>query len=128
MNIFASLDDKSRTFWLIVGVIGVIIVGIADYVTGREVAFSLVYSLPVIPYWNAAVRLSFFVIVTFLLSAFTGLEHEREAARLDDLTGASNRRHFFEVAQVELDRSLRYRRPFTVLYFDIDDFKTINDR
>jgi diguanylate cyclase (GGDEF)-like protein len=38
-----------------------------------------------------------------------------------------NRRHFFELAQRELDRSIRYRQPFTLLMIDIDHFKQIND-
>ena len=166
MNILVTLNNRSQTFWLITGLIGVVIVGFADYTTGREIAFSLfylipivlvtwysgnklglvisgasavawftadtlagqAYSSPVIPYWNAAVRLSFFVVVTFLLSSLKGLEHERAAARQDDLTGAANRRHFFEVVQAELDRSQRYQRPFTLVYFDIDGFKAINDQ
>ncbi|CCG40378.1 sensor domain-containing diguanylate cyclase [Magnetospirillum molischianum] len=49
------------------------------------------------------------------------------AARTDYLTGLFNRRHFFELAQRELDRSIRYQRLFTLLMIDIDHFKSIND-
>jgi diguanylate cyclase (GGDEF)-like protein len=55
-------------------------------------------------------------------------EHEKEIAHHDDLTGAANRRYFFEVAQNELDRFQRYKHPFTIIYLDIDGFKTVNDR
>lgn len=48
-------------------------------------------------------------------------------ARTDFLTGLFNRRHFFELAQRELERSTRYRQPFTLLMIDIDWFKQIND-
>jgi len=48
-------------------------------------------------------------------------------ARTDFLTGLFNRRHFFELAQREMDRSARYRQPFTLLMIDIDHFKSIND-
>ena len=47
--------------------------------------------------------------------------------RTDELTGIANRRHFLEVARQELDRSVRYSRPMSILYIDIDRFKLIND-
>ena len=53
-----------------------------------------------------------------------------ELARLadtDPLTGIFNRRGFLHVAQHEIRRSKRYKTPFSVLYVDIDDFKTVND-
>jgi len=46
----------------------------------------------------------------------------------DDLTGLYNRRYFLEQAEKELSRSQRYEHEFTLLSFDIDDFKSINDR
>jgi len=48
-------------------------------------------------------------------------------ARTDYLTGLFNRRHFFELAQRELERSTRFQRPLTLLMIDIDHFKSIND-
>jgi diguanylate cyclase (GGDEF)-like protein len=74
------------------------------------------------------VRLGFFILVSFLLPALKEREREKEIARRDDLTGAANRRQFFEVAQAELERFQRYQHPFTIVYFDIDDFKTVNDQ
>jgi diguanylate cyclase (GGDEF)-like protein len=87
-----------------------------------------VYSRPAIQYWNATVRFGFFLIVAWLLPALKALRSEREAARVDYLTGAANRRSFFELAQRELDRLQRYKRPFTIAYIDLDGFKTANDR
>lgn len=52
------------------------------------------------------------------------LEHQ---ARTDFLTGLPNRRRLFEVAEAELKRALRYRRPFSVLMVDVDRFKDVND-
>jgi diguanylate cyclase (GGDEF)-like protein len=86
------------------------------------------YSEPFIRYWNAIVRLGYFVVVTLILSGLKALEGEKELARIDYLTGAANRRSFFEAIQAELERSQRYRRPFTLAFFDIDDFKSINDK
>ena len=45
----------------------------------------------------------------------------------DSLTGLENRRHFFEVAEVEFGRSRRTGRPLAALMIDIDHFKAIND-
>lgn len=55
------------------------------------------------------------------------LERERQRAHTDHLTGASNARHFAEVAQREIDRLQRYHQPFTLCYIDLDNFKGVND-
>lgn len=48
-------------------------------------------------------------------------------ARIDALTGVSNRRHLMEVLQTEFERCRRYTRPFALLMFDLDHFKKVND-
>ena len=48
-------------------------------------------------------------------------------ARTDMLTGVTNRRHFFELAEVEYKRFKRYGHPLAILLMDIDHFKQIND-
>ena len=55
-------------------------------------------------------------------------EYEKELARVDPLTGAANQRAFHELARREMERSRRYKYPFTIGYFDLDDFKAINDQ
>jgi diguanylate cyclase (GGDEF)-like protein len=52
---------------------------------------------------------------------------EKNLARKDMLTGAANRRLFFELAEVEIRRSRRYKHPFTLAYIDLDNFKKVND-
>lgn len=49
-------------------------------------------------------------------------------AREDSLTGLLNRRGFDELAQRELQRSLRTGEPMSLVMADIDEFKQINDR
>jgi diguanylate cyclase (GGDEF)-like protein len=46
----------------------------------------------------------------------------------DSLTGVYNRRHFFELAEREILRSTRYKRPLSIIMLDIDHFKRVNDR
>ena len=157
---------KDSLAWMAAGILFVAGVGLADVWTGRELAFSLFYLIPVvlvtwyagrafglaidllsaaawfaademagqtyshrlIYYWNATVRLGFFVVVTLLLATLKELEREKVTARVDLLTGAANRRVFFEAIQRELDRFRRYGSPFSIAYVDIDDFKRVNDR
>lgn len=46
----------------------------------------------------------------------------------DCLTGLWNRTHFERMIESELDRSRRYRQPVSLILFDIDYFKSVNDR
>jgi diguanylate cyclase (GGDEF)-like protein len=48
-------------------------------------------------------------------------------ATSDDLTGLTNRRGFEGIASYTLALCHRVGRPATVLYFDLDDFKSVND-
>lgn len=48
-------------------------------------------------------------------------------ATTDPLTGAGNRRRFDEVLRAELARSRRYGVPLSLVFFDIDYFKRVND-
>lgn len=52
----------------------------------------------------------------------------RLLATTDSLTGILNRRYFFERAQNELERALRYGYSMSLLILDIDHFKPVNDR
>lgn len=54
-------------------------------------------------------------------------EHLRKATYSDHLTGLSNRRAFFEAADLELKRRQRAVRPVALLVIDADHFKIIND-
>jgi len=82
----------------------------------------------VFPYiWNTIVRLGFFMLPVFMIRLNRAIEHERMLARTDFLTGVLNARFFRELAQMEINRSRRYKRTFTIAFIDVDNFKTIND-
>ena len=51
-----------------------------------------------------------------------------ELAQIDFLTGLLNRRAFMELANREVANSIRYKQPLSLMLFDIDHFKRINDR
>lgn len=50
-----------------------------------------------------------------------------ETARIDEMTGVSNRSCLFELLEAEISRSQRFEHPFSLLFLDIDRFKKIND-
>lgn len=52
---------------------------------------------------------------------------EQSLARRDGLTGLYNYRYFFEIASREFSASLRYQRVFSIIIFDVDHFKQVND-
>jgi diguanylate cyclase (GGDEF)-like protein len=63
--------------------------------------------------------------------AIENARHFREArqlADLDALTGLHNRRYFHETLARECARAHRYERKLSLIVFDLDDFKDINDR
>ena len=89
----------------------------------------LTYSNPAIYVLNAILRLGFFSVVTWLGSTLKRTyKINQELARTDYVTGAVSIRYFYELAQIELGRSQRYRRPITLVYIDLDNFKDVNDR
>lgn len=78
-------------------------------------------------------QLTYFVtaaIAAWFLGRWGGMRKvrklENELSRLDSLTGAINRKAFYDIAGNELKRLRRYKHPFTVAYMDIDNFKMIN--
>lgn len=86
------------------------------------------YSNLFVPIWNTSTRLAFFLVVTILVIKLKkSLSQEVILARTDFLTGAANPRAFYEIAQMEINRCRRYRRTFTLAFFDADNFKLIND-
>lgn len=54
-------------------------------------------------------------------------EKVEQMAIVDMLTGLYNRRHFYELAERELERYKRYHSPFSIILLDLDHFKRVND-
>lgn len=54
-------------------------------------------------------------------------EKVEQMAIVDMLTGLYNRRHFYELAERELERFKRYKSPFSLILLDLDHFKRVND-
>jgi diguanylate cyclase (GGDEF)-like protein len=77
--------------------------------------------------------LSFMVIILTSVG-FLVLQKDRveaEATKLavtDPLTGTFNRRTFLELAEKEISRARRSKEPLSLVLFDLDHFKAINDK
>ncbi|MBN1424051.1 diguanylate cyclase [Candidatus Fermentibacteria bacterium] len=164
--VVAALARRGRTFWICSGLAAVALLGLADYLTGPDIAWSFFYLIPIssaawfagrgpgailsvlsalvwwaadvvlghayadslIGIWNAIVALGFFLVVTWLAAALHRvLQRERALARVDFITGALNPRAFSEALQAEAERCRRDRRPFSLVYMDVDNFKAVND-
>jgi diguanylate cyclase (GGDEF)-like protein len=68
------------------------------------------------------------VFIIFMLVSERSVTAHKVAASMDPLTGMLNRRGFAEATSRMIEREAKAGRPATVLIFDIDHFKSINDR
>lgn len=94
--------------------------------------FSLIFSL--------SLMIVLFLLYTLLIDRFEKdlleksnnlqklYDEVSRLAREDSLTGAFNRRKMDELIQAESLRSDRYNTFFSMIIFDLDDFKEINDK
>jgi diguanylate cyclase (GGDEF)-like protein len=65
--------------------------------------------------------------ISLILDKIKLFQETRRLAITDSLTGLFNRRHFYKHLAIEVARSKRYGNTFSVMLFDIDNFKKIND-
>jgi diguanylate cyclase (GGDEF)-like protein len=65
--------------------------------------------------------------VSFAVDNILTISLNKKKAQTDSLTGLYNHQAFFNRADYEMRRSLRYNRPLSMCLFDIDNFKEIND-
>jgi len=68
------------------------------------------------------------VFVIFVLVSDRAVTVHKTAASVDPLSGMLNRRGFSEACMLVIEREAVAGRPVTVMIFDIDHFKSINDR
>ena len=70
-------------------------------------------------------------ILKFIVGDDVEVQYHEEIYRLmttDGLTQLNNKRYFDEMLDREVARAKRYKRTFSLLVFDLDHFKHVNDR
>ena len=70
-------------------------------------------------------------ILKFIVGDDVEVQYHEEIYRLmttDGLTQLNNRRYFDDMLDREVARAKRYKRTFSLLIFDLDHFKRVNDR
>ena len=99
------------------------LVSFVFHLQGKPETLKLEYFL-----WNNLMDFILYIGIPLLLSRYIEvMESQANLAKIDSLTGLLNRNSFYELAERELQRSLRYRDVFSVAYIDCDNFKTVND-
>ncbi len=121
----------TRESWsFLVGIIALFIAGYITYGAIRWQSHETIADLlvPAIFFLNAV-----FILLVSYLSLQTALSLQR-ISRLeresitDPLTGMYNRRHLDRRLVEEVERARRYGYPLSIMLFDIDHFKKINDQ
>ena len=137
--------DYSSGFELSLSVVYLGPVSIATWYAGRRIGFAIAllsalvciaadvasgyyFSHPAYLMWNAMVLLAFYAIDVWILGTLRlRLTAEVARARTDALTGLLNARGFVENLESQLALAERVGSSVTLVYVDLDDFKSIND-
>ncbi|MDD2700442.1 MAG: GGDEF domain-containing protein [Sideroxydans sp.] len=96
------------------------------FIADRLLAGQQTDPLPLL--FNIGMRLVIFVGWVWLLDEMRRvLQRESRLAREDELTQLPNRREFYERGRAAFSQAQRLSSPSTVVFFDLDKFKYVND-
>lgn len=111
-----------RSAGIIISTLSILFWIVFDFFTLKSLASGLAPGL------NQIFRLLIFVLIIQLIHKTQELiSNLQEMSETDPLTRINNRRSFMIAANRELDRAKRYQRLLTLIYIDLDNFKTVND-
>ncbi len=85
-------------------------------------------SLYLLQVYNAVASVTTLTLAVMVSERRAMEEQLRHLAVTDPFTGLANYRFFMEHITAEIARSERTKRPFALLFLDVDDLKAINDR
>ncbi len=119
-----ALDDLILVVFMVAVIIPLI------YMTDASETLYL-YSRAHESWWLNDIVLSL-AVASFLLAIFATRRWIEavgflQRSNTDSLTGLYNRRKGWEVLEREMQRAKRYQRPLSLIMFDIDHYKEIND-
>ncbi|WP_018152883.1 GGDEF domain-containing protein [Leeia oryzae] len=91
--------------------------------------FAIYHALPCSPTQDDLESIEFAASLTSIAIEYHQTQDALEKqATTDSLTGLANRRYFRTLAEAEISRQMRSNRSLSLLYLDIDYFKSINDQ
>lgn len=116
--------------WLTRSVALGVIAAIVTVSAGPVASFVLGSSpIGVLTVLAALPHFAFYLVVLWLLSlVWRDRDMHEELGITDPKTGVANARAFQRAAAIEVERSRRHGHHLSLLYMDIDDFKSVNDR
>jgi diguanylate cyclase (GGDEF)-like protein len=115
--------------WFVGSIAGAIFAPLSALVwLGADILAGHTYSNPAYFFWNTLLRLvNFLVVVALVARLKRELAYQNQLAHTDPITGLANTRWFLEFLTIETARVARYRKPISLVYFDLDNFKQVND-
>ncbi|MEO0288537.1 MAG: diguanylate cyclase [candidate division WOR-3 bacterium] len=107
---------------IFISLLSALVWALADIYSGHQ------YKNFLIPLWNAIMRFGYFSFHSFFMSRFLEMYKEvKKESLTDSLTGVTNSRFFYILFEKELMKAKRSKKPFTLAYIDLDNFKSVND-
>jgi diguanylate cyclase (GGDEF)-like protein len=107
-------------------IVSFVIASIAVIASGGRMTAPSIIASTVTPALTAGLFSA--VILRLIYDLDEAEKRNKKLATTDDLTGIRNRRSFIELAEREMSIARRYGRQFTLMLFDVDNLKHINDR
>jgi len=99
---------------------------LTDSITSKNVKASSLITVDFVP-WESITVFLFEHLINSLIRDFEQNQTLQKLAHYDPLTKAANRRLFDDRTNQIIKRSKRYKEPLTLVLFDLDDFKIVND-
>jgi diguanylate cyclase (GGDEF)-like protein len=100
----------------------------ASYLIVDYLIHPFLFPHPWIVLWDTAAIIFYFAAVCYVLATLkVELGNAYQKSKTDALTGLFNSSAFFEAAEAERERSIRYGHPFSLCLLDLDNFKKVND-
>lgn len=105
-----------------------VLIAVASGLSDSLLTSLIAQNCPTVTVVNSAIQSIFFVVFVYVLLALKRAHRRLERySRTDPLTDLANGRYFFEAGRAETERVIRYKRPFSLVYMDMDNFKAVND-
>ncbi len=93
-----------------------------------DISYTEKYTSVMYPIMNNTFKLCYYIVHAILLSKLLYLyQQANDLSLIDPLTNINNSRSFQIQLEHEIDKSNRTKLPISLVYFDIDNFKFIND-